>query len=65
MAYMRYIRNRKGTTLMESFRFWAWFSVLCLAAGLFAIMSVTMTIRAHAQEAPACMPYEDLTKTLA
>jgi len=36
-----------------SWRFVVWFCVLLLAVALFAIMSVTMVIRAHAGPAPA------------
>jgi hypothetical protein len=37
----------------ESRAFWVWLCVLILAACLFAVMSVTMVIRAHAEPAPS------------
>lgn len=49
----------------EKSRFWIAFSILLLAFAVFTVMSVWMTVEAHAQAQPACMPYPDLTKTLA
>ena len=49
----------------ENSRFWVAFSILLSALALCAVMLVAMTVRAHADEAPTCLPYADMKKAIA